>query len=88
MNEVNSKSLRINWDPANIYFAESVPYPEQFFEHAKDLIGYGHLKDCVRMNSEHNKRRHRVVLGKLPINSGVYFARLTRYVFLSNVLRS
>ncbi len=60
---VNSKNLRVNWDPANIYSAGKVSYPEQF-EHVKDLIGYVHLKDCVKMSSGQSEGPLWTVLGK------------------------
>jgi sugar phosphate isomerase/epimerase len=60
---VGSPALRVNWDPGNIYYGGTVP-SRQEFEQVKDLIGYVHLKDCVRMHTEPGEQSQWAVLGK------------------------
>jgi sugar phosphate isomerase/epimerase len=41
-------SIKVNFDPANIY-AVGIKHPEEFFLRIKDRVAYMHLKDFVRI---------------------------------------
>jgi sugar phosphate isomerase/epimerase len=43
---LNSKKLRINWDPGNALCAGEVPYPNGYRE-AKDYMVHMHMKDAI-----------------------------------------
>jgi sugar phosphate isomerase/epimerase len=60
---VGSPALKVNWDPANMYFAGTVPTRDQF-DRVRDHIGYVHLKDCRRMHTEPSEQTQWTVLGE------------------------
>jgi len=64
---IASRNLQVNWDPSNIYFAGTIPYPEQF-EYVKDFVGYVHLKDCAKMASEKSEECPWRLLGEGEVN--------------------
>ena len=45
--EVDSKSLRLVWDPGNAFCAGETPYPAGYVQ-ARDYMVHMHLKDAVR----------------------------------------
>jgi sugar phosphate isomerase/epimerase len=45
--EIDSPSLRLLWDPGNAYFAGETPYPTGY-RRARHLVTHVHLKDAVR----------------------------------------
>ncbi|MBD3289481.1 TIM barrel protein [candidate division KSB1 bacterium] len=47
LEEINSKSLRANWDPANAYAAGEIPYPYGFLAIRKYVASI-HVKDAIR----------------------------------------
>ncbi|MCS7146208.1 MAG: sugar phosphate isomerase/epimerase family protein [Nitrososphaerota archaeon] len=46
---VNSRWLKVLWDPGNAFFAREEPYPEGY-EQVRDAIVHVHLKDAVVEN--------------------------------------
>jgi len=49
--KVSSPALRVNWDPANAFSSEEVPYPEGY-KHIKDYIFHLHIKDARRIQGK------------------------------------
>ena len=54
---VNSRSLRINWDPGNTFCAGEIPYPNGYRE-ARDHMVHIHVKDALL---DVATRKHRFV---------------------------
>ena len=44
--QVGSPALRLNWDPANAYIANEMPFPHGY-QLIKDLVAHVHFKDVV-----------------------------------------
>ena len=53
--QVGSPALRLNWDPANAYIADEMPFPNGY-EAVKDLVAHVHFKD-VKTNPVTGEKR-------------------------------
>jgi sugar phosphate isomerase/epimerase len=53
--EVNSKALKLVWDPGNSFLTDEVPYPDGYLQ-ARDYMVHMHLKDGVRDERTGNVR--------------------------------
>lgn len=49
LDEINSKFLRANWDPANAFAAGEIPYPYGFLAIRKNICNI-HVKDALKSN--------------------------------------
>lgn len=47
LDELDSPTLRLLWDPGNAYFGGEVPFPDGY-RRVKHLVGHVHVKDAVR----------------------------------------
>jgi len=61
IDKVGHPNLRLNWDPANAYYAGEDPYPYGY-SFVKDYVAHVHFKDAI---TEPNGKRRYVVEGEI-----------------------
>jgi len=73
LEQINSKNIKLLWDPANAAFAGSEPYPKDY-QFVKGNVAHIHLRDLV--TDKANKQVKFVPVGKGEINYRSIFQAL------------
>lgn len=77
VSRVNSPRFRVCWDPGNAFSLGELPYPDGY-EAVKPWVSHVHVKDAVRVETEHGPQARFCVMGEGEIDYAGQFDALRR----------